>query len=69
MYALGILLGKDPEKDFAQIRREILLKRLESTHEAYKETVTAEVKRNGDFLMLSGEDIGSSILVPDERTE
>jgi CubicO group peptidase (beta-lactamase class C family) len=66
MYALGLMLGKDPEKDFPPLRREKLLKRLEGTYKAYKETITAQVKRSGDFLLLSGEDIGSAILVPDE---
>lgn len=69
MYALTLLLGKDPEKDLAPIRRERLLHKLEGTYKAYKNTVSAEIKRNGDFLMLSGEDIDSHILAPSEECE
>ena len=65
LYALAMMLGKDPESDFLPIKRENLLKKLEGTYAAYKETITAQVKRRGDFLMLSGEDIGSFVLVPD----
>jgi len=66
MYALSSMLGKDPEKDLAPIRREKLLKRLEGTYRVYKDTISAQIKRNGDFLILSGEDIGNNIvLVPE----
>lgn len=69
MHALSVMLGKDPEKDFAPIRRENLLKRLEGTYKAYKGTISAEIKRNGDFLMISGEDIGSFVLVPEKEPD
>jgi len=69
VYALSLMLGKDPEKELAPVKRENLLKRLEGTYRAYKGTIAAEIKRKGDFLMLSGEDIGSTILVPEKEWE
>ncbi len=66
MYALSLFLGKDPEKELAPVRRERTLKKLAGSYRAYKGTISARVKREGDFLLLSGEDIGSYILVPDD---
>lgn len=43
--------------------------RLEGNYSSYKDTVSAQVRRNGDFLMLSGEDIGEQIVLVPERVE
>lgn len=65
MCAASMLVGEDPA-ELAPVKLENLLKRVEGQYRAYKETVFAEVKRNGSFLMLSGEDIGNNIvLIPD----
>jgi CubicO group peptidase (beta-lactamase class C family) len=65
LYGLISMLGKNPE-DFAPIKREKLLSRLEGDYYSYKDTVSAQLKKNGDFLILSGEDIGENIvLVPE----
>ena len=65
MCGIAMLAGKDPE-EIKGVRLENLLKKLEGEYRAYKETIFAEVKINGSFLMLSGEDIGQNIvLVPD----
>jgi len=65
MSAISMLAGKDPEV-IRMVRLENLLKRLEGQYRAYKDTVYAEVRINGSFLMLSGEDIGKDlVLVPD----
>jgi CubicO group peptidase (beta-lactamase class C family) len=70
LYALSLMLGKDPEKDLAPFRRENLLRKLEGVYRTYKNTISAEVKRTGlDFLMLEGEDIGSHVLVPEDQDE
>lgn len=64
MSAISLLAGEDPN-ELPPIKLENLLKRLEGEYRAYKETIFAEVRRNGSFLMLSGEDIGKDIvLVP-----
>jgi CubicO group peptidase (beta-lactamase class C family) len=65
LHALATILGKDPESDFPSLKRENLLRKLEGTYAAYKDTITAQVKRKGDFLIISGEDIGSFVLVPE----
>lgn len=65
LYGMALLTGKNPE-DLPMIKLENILKRVEGKYAAYKNVVLAEVKRNGSFLMLSGDDIGESIvLVPD----
>jgi CubicO group peptidase (beta-lactamase class C family) len=65
MSAISLLAGRDPE-EIRGVRLENLLKKLEGQYKAYKETIFAEVKVNGSFLMLSGEDIGKDIvLIPD----
>jgi len=65
MCAISMLAGEDPE-EIRGVRLENLLKKLEGQYRAYKDTIFAEVKINGSFLMLSGEDIGKDIvLVPD----
>ena len=64
MVAQSLLVGVDPG-ELAAVRLEALLKKLEGQYRAYKDTIFAEVKVNGSFLMLSGEDIGKDIvLVP-----
>jgi CubicO group peptidase (beta-lactamase class C family) len=69
LYGLISILGKDPE-EFTPIKRENLLARLEGNYSSYKDTVSAQVKRNGDFLILSGEDIGENIvLIPEKINE
>lgn len=68
LYGLLTVMGKNP-KDFAPFKHELLLQKLAGNYSAYKGTVVAEVKRNGDFLILSGEDIGEQIiLVPEESS-
>ncbi|MGC8645042.1 MAG: serine hydrolase [Thermoplasmata archaeon] len=69
LYGLSLMLGKDPELDLPPIRRENLLRRLEGTYRTYKGLLSARVTRSGDFLILSGEDVGSYILVPEEGSE
>ncbi|MEM0128462.1 MAG: serine hydrolase [Thermoplasmatales archaeon] len=64
LYGLSILLDKDPEDSLLPLRIENALTRLEGTYKTYKGLLSARVSKNGDFLMLSGEDIGDHILVP-----
>ncbi len=65
MSAMAMLAGRDPE-EIRGVRLDNLLKKLEGEYRAYRETIFAEVKINGSFLMLSGEDIGKDIvLIPD----
>ena len=65
MIAQSLLAGVDPG-ELPAVKLETLLKKLEGQYKAYKDTIFAEVKINGSFLMLSGEDIGRNIvLVPD----
>lgn len=65
MGAIAMMLGGDPA-DLGPVKSETLLKKLEGQYRAYKGTIFAEVKKNGSFLLLSGEDIGNNIvLVPD----
>jgi Pab87 octamerisation domain len=62
------LMGKNPEQ-LPVIKLDNLLKQLEGKYSAYKGTVVAEVKRNGSFLMLSGEDIGENIVLIPENAD
>ncbi len=65
MSGISLLAGIEPE-EIRGVKMENLLKRLEGQYKAYKGTIFAEVRVNGSFLMLSGEDIGNNIvLVPD----
>jgi CubicO group peptidase (beta-lactamase class C family) len=66
LYGLALLMRKDPE-ELPVIQLDSLLRRLEGNYATYKGTVLAEVKRNGSFLMLSGEDIGENIVLIPER--
>ncbi len=69
LYGLQTMIGRDP-KEFTPIKREALLLKLQGSYSSYKGTVTAQVKRNGDFLILSGEDIGDNhILVPESEDD
>lgn len=61
-YSMAILLGEDPN-ELPSLRLEGILRRLEGTYTAYKETLTAEVRRNDSFLILSGYDIGTNIIL------
>jgi len=65
MIAQSLLSGVDPG-ELRAVKLETLLKKLEGEYRAYKDTIFAEVKVNGSFLMLSGDDIGKNIvLVPE----
>jgi CubicO group peptidase (beta-lactamase class C family) len=69
MSAIAMLLGHGPS-ELRPIKLENLLKKVEGQYSAYKGTIFAEVKKNGSFLVLSGEDIGNDIiLVPDGEDE
>ena len=68
MSAIALLMGKNPE-DLLPVSTELLLKKLEGQYRAYKDTVFAEVKRNGSFLMLSGDDIGTNIVLVPEKPD
>jgi CubicO group peptidase (beta-lactamase class C family) len=64
MSAVSMLAGVD-FRDLKWVKLENLLKRLEGQYSTYKDTLFAEVKKVGSFLLLSGEDIGNNIvLVP-----
>ena len=65
LYGMALMLGHNPD-ELPVIRLENTLKRIEGKYAAYKNIVLAEVKRNGSFLTLSGDDIGENmVLVPD----
>jgi CubicO group peptidase (beta-lactamase class C family) len=67
LYGMAFVMSRDPE-ELPVIKLDRLLKRLEGNYAAYKGTVVAKVRRNGSFLMLSGEDIGENIvLVPENE--
>lgn len=68
LYGMTFLMGKNPE-ELPVIKLDNLLKQLEGKYSAYKGTVLAEVKRNGSFLMLSGEDIGENIVLIPESAD
>ena len=68
MSAIAVLEGEDPSR-IASVRLEVLLKKLEGQYRAYKDTIYAEVRRNGSFLTLSGEDIGNNIVLVPEGEE
>lgn len=67
LYGMAVLMDRNPEQ-LPTIKLDNLLERVEGEYAAYKSTVLAEVRRNGSFLMLSGEDIGENIvLVPESE--
>jgi CubicO group peptidase (beta-lactamase class C family) len=68
MIAQSLLAGADPGQ-LRAVKLETLLKKLEGQYRAYRDTIFAEVKVNGSFLMLSGEDIGKDIVLVPEGEE
>jgi len=68
LYGMALLLGKDPD-ELRVFRLLNVLERAEGKYAAYKNIILAEVKRNGSFLMLSGDDIGQNIILVPERWE
>ena len=68
MIAQSLLAGADPG-ELRAVKLETLLKKLEGRYKGYKDTIFAEVKTNGSFLMLSGEDIGKNIVLVPEGEE
>jgi len=68
MIAQSLLIGVDPV-ELRAVKLETLLKKLEGQYRAYKDTIFAEVRVNGSFLMLSGEDIGKDIVLVPEGEE
>ena len=68
MSAVSLLVGADPG-ELRTVKHEALLKKLEGEYRTYKDTLFAEVKRMGSFLMLSGEDIGNNIVLVPEGGE
>jgi hypothetical protein len=68
MIAQSLLAGVDPG-ELRAVKQETLLKKLEGQYKAYKDTIFAEVRINGSFLMLSGEDIGKDIVLVPEGEE
>jgi len=68
LYGMALLLGQNPD-DLPVFKLENTLKRVEGKYAAYKNVVLAEVKRNGSFLTLSGDDIGENIILVPDRVE
>jgi len=54
-YALALLLRRDPE-ELPFVVRERRLKELEGLYETYKGTMQAQVRRQGDFLLIEVRD-------------
>ena len=52
MYALTLLLGKDPYKSLSQLRFEKLLEKLSGIYKTYKSTMTAKVYSKGSILYI-----------------
>ncbi|RLF21013.1 MAG: serine hydrolase [Thermoprotei archaeon] len=51
MYALALMLGKNPD-ELPFIHRENVLRKLEGDYETYKGTMRVQIKRQGDFLFM-----------------
>jgi CubicO group peptidase (beta-lactamase class C family) len=68
MSAISMLMGQDPG-ELAAVKLDALLKKLEGQYRTYKGTLFAEVKKNGSFLMLTGEDIGKELVLVPEGEE
>jgi len=62
MAAISLMAGEDPD-ELGPMKLDNLLKKLEGQYKAYKDTIFAEVRQHGSFLMLSGEDIGNDIIL------
>jgi len=52
MYALALLLDKNPEEELPFLSREKKLKRIEGLYKGYKGTLKFEVKVEGDIVYL-----------------
>jgi len=52
MYALALMLGRNPEEDLPFIKRERILKKLEGTYESYKGLHKYRVNRQGELVSL-----------------
>ena len=71
IYALALMLGKDPE-ELEIVKRDRILDKLAGKYETYMGTFKATVNRSGDFLFLDtrGKYTGYVIpLVPEELSE
>ena len=71
VYALSLLLGRDPEK-LDLFKREKVLDKLEGKYSTYKETMTVEVLCKGEFLTINIRDRLTAmeiILVPEKLEE
>lgn len=71
VYALSLLLGKDPEK-LVLFKRERILDKLVGKYSTYKNTMTIEVLRKEEFLTINVRDKLTSreiILVPEKLAE
>jgi len=69
MYALALMLKKDPDEEFDFVKFDKILHKLVGRYEGYKKSVAFDVKRNGDFLlmeMVSRNLKLSSVLVPEK---
>ena len=55
MYALTLAIGQNP-KNLPFIYRDEILSKLEGIYETYKSTYRVEIKRNGDFLLITYRD-------------
>ncbi len=55
MYALALAVGQDP-LNLPFIYRDEVLSKLEGTYETYKSTYRVEIKRAGDFLLITYRD-------------
>ncbi|RLE57482.1 MAG: serine hydrolase [Thermoprotei archaeon] len=64
MYALALMMGRDPEKELPFIRTERLLERLEGTYETYRGTMKLYVRKRGDFLYVERRDRYTESIVP-----
>jgi CubicO group peptidase (beta-lactamase class C family) len=68
MYAMALLMGEEPD-ELQEVRTEKLLGKLQGNYSGYKDTVLAQVKVNGSFLVLSGDDIGENIFLVPEKAD
>ncbi|WP_041075583.1 serine hydrolase [Thermotoga caldifontis] len=69
MYALALMLDKDPEESLEFVRSDRVLQSLVGRYEGYRKSVAFDVKRSGEFLimeMVSRNLKLSSILVPEK---
>lgn len=69
MYALALMLDKDPEESLEFVRSDRILQSLVGRYEGYRKSVAFDVKRSGEFLimeMVSRNLKLSSILVPEK---